>query len=64
MTRMATQIVVGARGGLIGYRYSSLPVVFDLVGVPAGDRESVFADFQVLERETVRLMNERINRGT
>ncbi len=63
MTRMATQIVAGPAGGVIGYRYSSLPVVLDLVGVPAGDRESVFEDFQVLEREVVRLMNERANRG-
>ncbi len=50
-TAMSTQLSVSGSGAVIGYQYVALPVVMDLVGVPADRRASVFADFRVLETE-------------
>ena len=63
VSRMATQLLVGAMGGVIGYRYEALPVVYRALKGAGDDWPDVFSDFQVLERELVMLMNERNRRA-
>jgi len=63
ISRMSTQLHVGAMVGVIGYRYEALPVVYRSL---AGSEEAwpdVFADFQEIEREVVRLMNQERQRA-
>lgn len=63
ISRMSTQLNVGAMGGVIGYRYEALPVVFRGLMGSEEAWPDVFKDFQELEREVVRLINERIQHG-
>jgi hypothetical protein len=56
--RMVSQLNVGMNG-LIGMRYEALPVVLDVLQVPAADRLDVFDGFRVIEGEIVRLVNEQ-----
>ena len=44
--------------GPTGLDYSVLPVVMDLVGVDAGDRNKVFADVRLMEREALGTMDD------
>lgn len=59
MCAMATQINLGAMGGVIGYRYEALPFVMEMVGIPQDERSETFATFRVLEAETLKLMRDR-----
>lgn len=56
--RMGSQLNVGMNGAL-GMRYEALPLVLDVLQVPAADRLDVFDGFRVIEAEIVRLVNER-----
>ena len=56
--RMESQLNVGMNG-VVGMRYEALPVVLDVLQVPAGDRLDVFDGFRVVEGEIVRLVNEK-----
>ena len=56
---MSTQWIVGGMGGVVGFRYESLPLVFDTLGVKARHRREAFDAFRVMEREAVSLINER-----
>jgi hypothetical protein len=56
---MSTQINVGSAGGILGYRYESLPVVYRALGGKRKRWPQVFNDFRTLEAEVVRLVRER-----
>lgn len=56
--RMSSQLNVGMNG-VIGLRYEALPVVLDLLQVPAADRLDVFDGLRVVEAEIVRLISEK-----
>lgn len=56
--RMSSQLNVGM-GGVVGLRYESMPVVLDLLNVPAADRLDVFDGLRVVESEIVRLLAEK-----
>ena len=56
--RMGSQLNVGMSGAL-GMRYEALPLVLDILQVPAADRLDVFDGFRVIEAEIVRLVNEK-----
>lgn len=59
MSHMRTQINVAGMGGVLGYRYESLPFVFRMVGIARADQAQVYSDLRVIESEMVRAMNER-----
>lgn len=52
------QVVVGLdRMAYIGLRYEALPMVLDMLAVPAAERFDVFWGLQVMERVAVRELN-------
>jgi len=55
---MGSQLNIGM-GGAIGMRYEALPVVLDVMQIPAADRLDVFDGLRIVEGEIVRLLNER-----
>lgn len=58
---MSTQMTVGM-GGVVGYRYEALPVVWDLLSVSADERPETFDAFRVIESEVLRAVRERQER--
>lgn len=47
-----------SHAGVSGLDYTALPVVFDLLGVPAEERRETFEGVQVMEREVLRMQSE------
>lgn len=56
---MGTQWVIGPTGRVVGLRYEALPIVFQMLQVPRGDRPEVFAVVQVLEAELLSIVRSR-----
>lgn len=52
---MGTQWRMGM-GGATGLDYQALPVVMDMAGLEAGERQEVFRDLRVMEQEALRTM--------
>lgn len=55
--RMMSQLNVGMNG-VIGMRYEALPVVLDVLAVPAADRLDVLDGLRVVEAELVRQLRD------
>lgn len=56
--RMVSQLNVGF-GGVVGFRYEALPVVFRALRVKPADQLDTIDALRVVEGEVVRLLNER-----
>lgn len=48
----------GMSGRPIGLRYESLPVVLSSLGVPKGERASVFAGLRTMERAALNVLHD------
>jgi hypothetical protein len=55
---MVSQLNVGF-GGVVGFRYEALPVVFRALRVKPADQLDTMDALRVVEGEVVRLLNER-----
>lgn len=65
---MRTQWRFRGRGGdqpdvPSGLDYTPLPIVMRLCRVPLDQREQVFEDLRILEDETIRVINERVEKS-
>lgn len=56
---MGTQWNTGPTGRVVGLRYEALPIVFQMLQVPRGDRPEVFAVVRVLEAELLSIVRSR-----
>lgn len=59
MRRMLTQLSTSMSGAVLGLRYESLPIVLDLLQIPAQDRPEIFDALQIMERHMVRLLQRK-----
>lgn len=59
MRRMLTQLTTSFSGAVLGLRYEALPVVLDMMQVPASDRPDTFDALQLMERHMVNLLRNR-----
>jgi hypothetical protein len=60
MRRMLTQLSTSFSGAVLGLRYEALPVVLDIMQVPSSERVDMFDALQIMERQMVRLLSQRI----
>lgn len=60
MVHMDTQMNLRPMGGVHGYRYEALPLVFRMLSIPRAEQREVYADLRVIEPEVVRMKNERL----
>lgn len=60
---MATQWRHGSMGGITGFDYAALPVVFDLCEVDPAIRRDVFGDLRVMESAVISMVMEQRKDG-
>lgn len=54
---MTSQWNISGMGGVVGFKYESLPGVLDLLEVPQQVRREVFDGLRIMERAAVTLLN-------